>query len=150
MSTLTDQATRRLIELTKKHGMKAKLAKELRTSPSAITPYTQGTREVTLRMLEALSRIARVPLSELIAPDGSTTRELTPDETTLIDTVRTWPKHMSKHLIALVAYIAHAQPADPRERQLLDRYRALTEPDRNRLFDVVGMLRERPARQIKR
>ena len=103
MKALSDQVTERLQKLTQRHGMKARLAKELNTVPSAITPYTNGDREVTLRMLEALSRISGVPVSEIVATPGSTLCELTPEEATILKRLRQWPLELQQALALLLS-----------------------------------------------
>lgn len=111
--------------------------------PSAITPYVQGHREPSLTMLEAVSELTQVPIAELVTPPEAVLKQLNPDEAALLRWLRSWPLDVTRSLVQFVAFFADEPPAARQTRNLHELWRGLGHADREWLYGVAVMLREK-------
>lgn len=139
---LADRAAAALRRLTAQYGMRVRLAKELNVVPSAITPYVEGDREVTLRMLQAVSKLTGERVSEMLAPPNSSLKELDPEEAAILRWLRSWPRDVTRNLAAFLMFFADEPPALQRDRSFHDLYRNLGDKDRELIYSIALQARE--------
>lgn len=140
--SLAWRVAERLRELSEQRGFRLSLAKRLKKTPPAITPYVSGERAVTLEMLEAISEIAHIPLAELVALPGSDVKELNPNEAALIRALRQWPSSVTKALLTFVAFFADEEPAATQTRNLHAYFREFDQKDRDWYYGIAVLMHE--------
>ena len=140
--TLSERISQRLAELADTRGFRMRLARRLNLSPPAITPYTTGERPVNLDMLEAMAELSGRPVAELVAPPG-TIYQLNAEEAAIIRRLRLWPASVMRALGAFLAFFADEPPEVRLSRNMHELWRGLETRDREWLFGIAVMLRER-------
>lgn len=139
--TLAERVSRRVRELAERRGFKTALARRLRLSAPAITPYVSGERDVSLDMLEAVAELASVPVAELVAPPG-TIHQLNPDEAALIRWLRRWPLSVTRALCAFLAFFADEPSEIAQTRNLHELWRRMPAKKREWFYSVGLLLQE--------
>jgi transcriptional regulator with XRE-family HTH domain len=141
MGSLNDRVLIRVRELAQTRGFRTALARRLRLSQPAITPYISGERPITLDMLEAAADIGRVRIAELVSEPG-TVHQLNADEAALIRWLRQWPITVTRALCAFLAFFAD-EPSQVRQtRNLHEIYRRMGTKDRDRLSSIAQLMAE--------
>jgi transcriptional regulator with XRE-family HTH domain len=133
------------MELAEDRGFKKALADRMAYGASAITPYINGSRPVSLDMLEAISEISGKPPAELIAPPGSI-HQCSPDEAALLRALRTWPPSVTTSLLRFLAFFADEPPGAGVLRNLHEIARELSEPQRQRVYTYARQEKDPPRR----
>jgi transcriptional regulator with XRE-family HTH domain len=138
--SLTERLAALLREAGERRGFKKALADELHVSQSAITPYVNGERAVTLDMLEAIAKLTNTPIAELVAPPGDTVRQLRPDEAEVLRALRKWPVEVSHALLSFVRFFADEEPAAGQTRNLHQIWRTMRQHQRDQLYGFAAHL----------
>lgn len=140
--TLNERLAARLRELSERRGFKRDLAERLDLTPSAITPYAQGERRITVDMLEAMSELSGVPLAELVAKHESAVRELNPDEAAIIRALRQWPLSVRQSLGSLLTFFADEPAPAGQTRNAHELWRQMRIQDREWVYGLMRMVVE--------
>ncbi len=140
--SLTERVSARLMVLAETRGFKTALAARMGYTQASITPYTKGERAVPLEMLEAIAEVSQIPVCELIAEPG-TLYQLDGQESALIRHLRRWPKSVTHALVAFVGFFADEPPIEAQTRNLHELWRGLPPGEKEWLYGVAVMLRER-------
>jgi len=136
--SLSARMTDRLIELAEQRGFKKALADRMSYSPSAITPYINGSRPVSLDMLEAISEVSAIRPAELIAPPGSV-YQVSPDEAAILRALRQWPPSVTTALSRFLAFFADEAPGGGVLRDLHELLREMSDTDRRAVYGFALM-----------
>lgn len=141
--TLEERVTQRFKALAEGRGFRTALARRLGKTPSAITPYVNGSTPVSLEVLEAVSELAQVPVAELVSSEASEWKELAPHEASLLRALRKWPETVSRALLAFVTYFADEPVGAGQTRAMNELWRHLSQPDRDVLESYAMLLRRK-------
>jgi len=142
MASLSERVSAQLIEMSKVRGFKTRLAEAMSMEPSGITPYVNGTREVSMAMLEAMSRLSGKPIAEIVCPPGDVIKQLDADEAALIRYARAWPKSVLHALLHFLHYWSDDPPVDEQTRKLREYWRVMSVQNRGWFVGAAAMLAE--------
>jgi transcriptional regulator with XRE-family HTH domain len=141
--TLEERVSERFKELAEKRGFATALAKRLGKTPSAITPYINGSTPVSIEVLEAVSELAQIPVAELVASEESSWRELDSQEAAIVRALRHWPDTVRDAFVAFVQYFADEPPAAGQTRNVHEHWRHLSQAERDEIEPLMLLLRRR-------
>ena len=120
---------------------KAMEACRMRNEFRAVQLYV-NTARAHLCKLEAMSDLSGRPVAELVAPPG-TIYQLNAEEAAIIRRLRLWPASVMRALGAFLAFFADEPPEVRLSRNMHELWRGLETRDREWLFGIAVMLRER-------
>jgi transcriptional regulator with XRE-family HTH domain len=123
-------------------GFKKQIAEKLQVAPSTVTPWVAGEVDPPLDYLEAICQLAKHPIAELVAEDGSTLRELDADEAMIVRALRLWPLTVKRSLSAFLTFFADEPPPSRQSRKMHELWRHLNQRKRDELFGFAAHLSE--------
>jgi transcriptional regulator with XRE-family HTH domain len=136
--TLTERLAALLKEAGERRGFKKALAEELNVSASAITPYVNGERAVTIDMLEAIAKLTKTPIAELVVPPGDSVRQLRPDEAAVLRALRRWPVEVTQALVTFLRFFADEEPAAGQTRNMHQIWRTMRQHQRDQVYGFAA------------
>lgn len=143
--TLTERVRAQLVKLHRARKFsQVAVAQRLNQFPSAVNhTLHRADRPLTLEFLEAVADTApSVLVAELVAPPGSTLKQLNPDEAALLRALRLWPAHVTRALGAFVAFFADEESEAVQTRNLHAYWRQMDQKDRDWFYGVAVLMRE--------
>ena len=139
----TERTRERLQALVREKRLRqTRLADLLGIGAPSVNKYIRQNTPITVAFLEAVEQVTGIPIAELVAPPG-TTHQLNAEEAAILRRLRAWPASVMHALGAFLAFFADEPPEARMTRNLHELWRGLDHRDREWLYGVAVMLRER-------
>lgn len=119
------------------------IAKALNTTGAAVSETLSGKRRVTLRFLEAVSKVTGVHPGEFLTdPHRDQIKIVNPQEMQLLRYFRSWPVSTRESLLSFASFFADEDPATTDERRAHEQIRRLPDGKQRLVYAYLTFLTE--------